>query len=71
MMNTPLPGLMPPPAPQEVARIRRRYRCADQPADPHAMLSALSNCWTGTRRMPMRAAGAGAYRAGGGHLRIH
>lgn len=42
MMNTPVPGLMPSPAPQEVALHSQAVQVrADQPADPHAMLSAF------------------------------
>ena len=42
MMNTPVPGLMPSPAPQEVALHSQAVQVrADQPADPHAMLNAL------------------------------
>ena len=42
MMNTPVPGLMPSPAPQEVALHPQAVQVrADQPADPHAMLGAL------------------------------
>ena len=42
MMNTPVPGLMPSPAPQEAALHPQAVQVrADQPADPHAMLSAF------------------------------
>ena len=42
MMNTPVPGLVPSPAPQEVALHPQAVQVrADQPADPHAMLSAF------------------------------
>lgn len=42
MMNTPVPGLAPSPAPQEVALHSQAVQVrADQPADPHAMLNAL------------------------------
>lgn len=42
MMNTPVPGLMPSPAPQEVALHPQAVQVrADQPADPHAMLGAF------------------------------
>lgn len=42
MMNIPVPGLMPSPAPQEVALHPQAVQVrADQPADPHAMLGAL------------------------------
>ena len=41
-MNTPVPGLMPSPAPQEVALHPQAVQVrADQPADPHAMLGAF------------------------------
>ncbi|MBF1663627.1 MAG: AMP-binding protein [Rothia mucilaginosa] len=42
MMNTPVPGLAPSPAPQEVALHSQAVQVrADQPADPHAMLGAF------------------------------
>ena len=42
MINTPVPGLMPSPAPQEAALHPQAVQVrADQPADPHAMLSAF------------------------------
>ena len=42
MMNTPVPGLMPSPAPQETALHPQAVQVrADQPADPHAMLGAF------------------------------
>jgi O-succinylbenzoic acid--coA ligase len=42
MMNTPAPGLMPSPAPQEAALHPQAVQVrADQPADPHTMLSAF------------------------------
>ena len=42
MMNTPVPGLAPSPAPQEVALHPQAVQVrADQPADPHAMLGAF------------------------------
>lgn len=42
MMNTPVPGLMPSPAPQEAALHPQAVQVrANQPADPHAMLSAF------------------------------
>ena len=42
MMNTPVPGLAPTPAPQEAAQHPQAVQVrADQPADPHAMLSAF------------------------------
>ena len=42
MMNTPVPGLVPPPAPQEAALHPQAVQVrADQPADPHTMLGAF------------------------------
>ncbi len=42
MMNTPAPGLMPSPAPQEAALHPQAVQVrANQPADPHAMLGAF------------------------------
>ena len=42
MMNTPVPGLVPSPAPQEAALHPHAVQVrADQPADPHAMLGAF------------------------------
>ena len=42
MINTPVPGLMPSPAPQEAALHPQAVQVrADQPADPHAMLGAF------------------------------
>lgn len=42
MMNTPVPGLVPSPAPQEAALHPQAVQVrADQPADPHAMLDAF------------------------------
>ena len=55
MMNTPAPGLMPSPAPQEAALHPQAVQVrANQPADPHAMLSAFEQLLGGY------AAGAGA-----------
>lgn len=55
MMNTPVPGLMPSPAPQEAALHPQAVQVrADQPADSHAMLSAFEQLLGGY------AAGAGA-----------
>lgn len=55
MMNTPVAGLMPSPAPQEAALHPQAVQVrADQPADPHAMLSAFEQLLGGY------AAGAGA-----------
>ena len=48
MMNTPVPGLMPSPAPQEAALHPQAVQVrADQPADPHAMLSAFEQLLDG------------------------
>ena len=42
MVNTPVPGLMPSPAPQEAALHPQAVQVrADQPADPHAMLGVF------------------------------
>ncbi|WP_298458841.1 AMP-binding protein [uncultured Rothia sp.] len=42
MMNTPAPGLVPSPAPQEAALHPQAVQVrADQPADPHTMLGAF------------------------------
>ena len=42
MMNTPVPGLVPSPAPQEVALHPQAVQVrANQPADPHTMLGAF------------------------------
>lgn len=42
MMNTPVPGLVPSPTPQEAALHPQAVQVrADQPADPHAMLGAF------------------------------
>ena len=42
MMNTPVPGLVPSPAPQEAALHPQAVQVrADQPADPHSMLGAF------------------------------
>lgn len=42
MMNTPVPGLVPSPAPQEAALHPQAVQVrADQPVDPHAMLGAF------------------------------
>lgn len=54
MMNTPAPGLVPSPAPQEAALHPQAVQVrADQPADPHAMLGAFEQLLGGY------AAGAG------------
>lgn len=48
MMNTPVPGLAPSPAPQEAALHPQAVQVrADQPADPHAMLSAFEQLLDG------------------------
>lgn len=58
MMNTPAPGLVPSPAPQEDALHPQAVQVrADQPADPHAMLGAFEQLLGGY------AAGAGAESA--------
>lgn len=55
MMNTPAPGLVPSPAPQEATLHPQAVQVrADQPADPHAMLGAFEQLLGGY------AAGAGA-----------
>lgn len=55
MMNTPVPGLIPSPAPQEAALHPQAVQVrADQPADPHAMLGAFEQL------LGRYAAGAGA-----------
>ena len=55
MMNTPVPGLVPSPAPQEAALHPQAVQVrADQPADPHAMLDAFEQL------LGRYAAGAGA-----------
>lgn len=59
MMNTPVPGLMPSPAPQEAALHPQAVQVrANQPADPHAMLGAFEQL------LGEFAAGAGAEIAG-------
>lgn len=48
MMNTPVPGLVPSPAPQEAALHPQAVQVrADQPADLHAMLSAFEQLLDG------------------------
>ena len=55
MINTPAPGLMPSPTPQEAALHPQAVQVrADQPADPHTMLGAFEQLLSGY------AAGAGA-----------
>ena len=63
MMNTPVPGLMPSPAPQEVALHPQAVQVrADQPADPHAMLGAFEQLLSGYA-LNGYAAGAGVESA--------
>lgn len=60
MMNTPVPGLVPSPAPQEAALHPQAVQVrADQPADPHAMLGAFEQL-LGEFALNGYAAGAGA-----------
>lgn len=48
MMNTPVPGLVPSPAPQEAALHPQAVQVrADQPTDPHAMLGAFEQLLSG------------------------
>ncbi len=48
MMNTPVPGLVPSPTPQEAALHPQAVQVrADQPADPHAMLGAFEQLLRG------------------------
>lgn len=48
MMNTPVPGLVPSPAPQEAALHPQAVQVrADQPADPHTMLGAFEQLLSG------------------------
>lgn len=48
MINTPVPGLAPSPAPQEAALHPQAVQVrADQPADPHAMLGAFEQLLRG------------------------
>lgn len=63
MMNTPVPGLMPSPAPQEAALHPQAVQVrANQPADPHAMLSAFEQL-LGEFALDGYAAGAGVESA--------
>ena len=63
MMNTPVPGLMPSPAPPEVALHPQAVQVrADQPADPHAMLGAFEQLLSGYA-LNGYAAGAGVESA--------
>lgn len=64
MMNTPVPGLVPSPAPQEAALHPQAVQVrADQPADPHAMLGAfeqlLGDYAAGAESAEANSAGAG------------
>lgn len=59
MMNTPVLGLVPSPAPQEAALHPQAVQVrADQPADPHAMLSAFEQLLDGYAADADAAAGA-------------
>ena len=61
MMNTPVPGLMPSPAPQEAALHPQAVQVrADQPADPHAMLSAFEQLLGGYAAGAESSEGVGA-----------
>lgn len=63
MMNTPVPGLMPSPAPQEAALHPQAVQVrANQPADPHTMLSAFEQL-LGEFALDRYAAGAGVESA--------
>ncbi|BAS20313.1 AMP-binding protein [Rothia mucilaginosa] len=63
MMNTPAPGLVPSPAPQEAALHPQAVQVrADQPADPHAMLGAFEQL-LGEFALNGYAAGAGVESA--------
>lgn len=63
MMNTPAPGLVPSPAPQEAALHPQAVQVrADQPADPHAMLGAFEQL-LGEFALDGYAAGAGVESA--------
>lgn len=63
MMNTPAPGLVPSPAPQEAALHPQAVQVrADQPADPHAMLGAFEQLLSGYA-LNGYAAGAGVESA--------
>lgn len=64
MMNTPVPGLVPSPAPQEAALHPQAVQVrADQPADPHTMLGAfeqlLGDYAAGAESAEANSAGAG------------
>lgn len=59
MINTPVLGLVPSPAPQEAALHPQAVQVrADQPADPHAMLSAFEQLLDGYAADADAAAGA-------------
>lgn len=59
MMNTPVPGLAPSPAPQEATLHPQAVQVrADQPADPHAMLDAFEQLLDGYAADADAAAGA-------------
>lgn len=59
MMNTPVPGLAPSPAPQEAALHPQAVQVrADQPADPHAMLGAFEQLLGGYAAAGTESAGA-------------
>ena len=59
MMNTPVPGLVPSPAPQEAALHPQAVQVrADQPADPHAMLGAFEQLLGGYAAGAESAAGS-------------
>ena len=63
MMNTPAPGLVPSPTPQEAALHPQAVQVrADQPADPHAMLGAFEQLLSGYA-LNGYAAGAGVESA--------
>ena len=63
MMNTPVPGLVPSPTPQEAALHPQAVQVrADQPADPHAMLGAFEQLLSGYA-LNGYAAGAGVESA--------
>ena len=64
MMNTPVPGLVPSPVPQEAALHPQAVQVrADQPADPHAMLGAFEQLLSG---YALGEFAAGEYRGGAG-----
>ena len=59
MMNTPVPGLVPSPAPQEAALHPQAVQVrADQPADPHTMLGAFEQLLGGYAAGAESAAGS-------------